>query len=96
MAMRVDAVATQRIEQCFTRSGDVFCSPSRSRREPLAVSAVLGDVDHESMESIASRVCGGPRTADAALQSLLHFISLLAGPIESAAALLCSVRATRR
>src|SRR4029077_5046944 len=36
---------------------------------------ILGDGDRKSVEPIASRACGDARTADAAHQSLLHFVS---------------------
>jgi SRSO17 transposase len=73
--MRMDAAATERLNQYFTQIGDVLGSPSR--RESFAVYAmgVLGDGDRKSVEPIASRACGSARTADAAHQSLLHFIS---------------------
>jgi SRSO17 transposase len=75
MAMRMDAAATARLNEYFGQIGNVLGSPSR--RESFAVYAmgVLGDGDRKSVEPIASRACGDARTADAAHQSLLHFIS---------------------
>jgi SRSO17 transposase len=75
MAMRMDAAATARLNEYFGQIGDVLGLPSR--RESFAVYAmgVLGDGDRKSVEPIASRACGDARTADAAHQSLLHFIS---------------------
>lgn len=75
MAMRMDAAATERLNEYFGQIGNVLGSPSR--RESFAVYAmgVLGDGDRKSVEPIASRACGDARTADAAHQSLLHFIS---------------------
>jgi SRSO17 transposase len=75
MAMRMDAAATERLKRYFEQIGDVLGSPSR--RESFAVYAmgILGDGDRKSVEPIASRACGDARTADAAHQSLLHFVS---------------------
>jgi SRSO17 transposase len=75
MAMRMDAAATARLNEYFGQIGNVLGLPSR--RESFAVYAmgVLGDGDRKSVEPIASRACGDARTADAAHQSLLHFIS---------------------
>jgi SRSO17 transposase len=75
MAMRMDAAATGRLDKYFGQIGNVLGSPSR--RESFAVYAmgILGEGDRKSVEPIASRACGDARTADAAHQSLLHFIS---------------------
>jgi len=75
MAMRMDAAATERLKRYFDQIGDVLGSPSR--RESFAVYAmgILGDGDRKSIEPISSRACGDERTADAAHQSLLHFVS---------------------
>jgi SRSO17 transposase len=75
MAMRMDAAATERLNQYFTQIGDVLGSPSRRESFALYAMGILGDGDRKSVEPIASRACGSARSADAAHQRLLHFIS---------------------
>jgi SRSO17 transposase len=75
MAMRMDAAATERLNDYFNVIGDVLGSPGRRESFAIYAMGVLGDGDRKSVEPIASRACGDARTADAAHQSLLHFIS---------------------
>lgn len=74
MAMRMDEAAVDRLKSYFDHVGEILGSPKR--RESFAVYAmgILGEGERKSVEPMAARACADERTADAAHQSLLHFI----------------------
>lgn len=63
------------MDQYFADIGDKLGNDSRRRSFAVYAMGILGDGDRKSVEPIAARACANPQTADAAHQSLLHFVS---------------------
>lgn len=71
----MDDAAQRRLDEYFVRVGEKLGNDSRRRSFAVYAMGILGDGERKSVEPIAARACADPRTADAAHQSLLHFIS---------------------
>lgn len=72
--------AAQRLDSYFGEIGDELGGDKLgnvSRRQSFAIYAmgILGDGERKSVEPIAARACADPTKADAAHQSLLHFVA---------------------
>jgi SRSO17 transposase len=75
MAMRMDAAAVDRLKRYFDHVGEILGSPKRRESFSVYAMGILGDGERKSVEPMAARACADERTADAAHQSLLHFIA---------------------
>jgi SRSO17 transposase len=65
----------RRLESYFGKIGEKLGNDSRRESFAIYAMGILGDAERKSVEPIAARACADPRTADAAHQSLLHFVS---------------------
>jgi SRSO17 transposase len=65
----------RRLESYFGEIGEKLGNDSRRESFAIYAMGILGDAERKSVEPIAARACADPRTADAAHQSLLHFVS---------------------
>jgi len=64
-----------RLEDYFGKIGEKLGNDSRRESFAIYAMGILGDGDRKSVEPIAARACADPQAADAAHQSLLHFVS---------------------
>lgn len=71
----MDDAAMRRLESYFDEIGAKLGNDSRRKSFAIYAMGILGDGERKSVEPIAARACADPRTADAAHQSLLHFVS---------------------
>jgi SRSO17 transposase len=71
----MDDAARRRLDQYFADIGEKLGNDSRRRSFAVYAMGILGDGERKSAEPIAARACADPQNADAAHQSLLHFIS---------------------
>ena len=71
----MDAAATRRLESYFSQIGEQLGNDSRRKSFAIYAMGILGDGERKSVEPIAARACADPTLADAAHQSLLHFVS---------------------
>lgn len=71
----MDDAAMRRLNQYFADIGDKLGNDSRRQSFAVYAMGILGDGERKSVEPIAARACTDPQTADAAHQSLLHFVS---------------------
>lgn len=71
----MDASARLRLEAYFGEIGAKLGNDSRRQSFAIYAMGILGDGERKSVEPIAARACTDPQTADAAHQSLLHFVS---------------------
>lgn len=71
----IDGEAAQRLESYFDEIGGQLGNDSRRQSFAIYAMGVLGDGDRKSVEPIAARACADPAKADAAHQSLLHFVA---------------------
>lgn len=65
----------RRLEDYFGLIGEKLGNDSRRESFAIYAMGILGDGDRKSVEPIAARACADPQAADAAHQSLLHFVS---------------------
>lgn len=71
----IDDRAKVRLESYFNEIGEKLGNDSRRESFAIYAMGILGDGDRKSVEPIAARACADPLAADAAHQSLLHFVS---------------------
>jgi len=71
----MDESAKHRLEIYFGKIGEKLGNDSRRESFAIYAMGILGDGDRKSVEPIAARACADPQAADAAHQSLLHFVS---------------------
>ena len=71
----MDDAATQRLERYFGAIGEKLGNDSRRESFAIYARGILGDGERKSVEPIAARACADPAKAEAAHQSLLHFVS---------------------
>jgi SRSO17 transposase len=71
----MDDDAKGRLEEYFGKIGEKLGNDSRRASFAIYAMGILGDGDRKSVEPIAARACADERSADAAHQSLLHFVS---------------------
>ena len=71
----MDAAAKLRLEADFSEIGTKLGNDSRRQSFAIYAMGILGDGERKSVEPIAARACADPQAADAAHQSLLHFVS---------------------
>jgi SRSO17 transposase len=71
----MNAAAMTRLESYFAKIGGKLGNDSRRASFAVYAMGILGDGDRKSVEPIAARACADPAAADAAHQSLLHFVS---------------------
>lgn len=71
----IDGGATRRLERYFGEIGEKLGNDSRRESFAIYAMGILGDGERKSVEPIAARACADPQKADAAHQSLLHFVS---------------------
>lgn len=71
----IDGDAAARLACYFGEIGEQLGNDSRRQSFAIYAMGVLGDGDRKSVEPIAARACGDPAKADAAHQSLLHFVA---------------------
>jgi SRSO17 transposase len=71
----LDDSATARLEAFFDTIGAQLGNDSRRKSFAIYAMGILGDGERKSVEPIAARACADPQLAEAAHQSLLHFVS---------------------
>ena len=71
----MDDEAAQRLESYFGEIGEQLGNDSRRQSFAIYAMGILGDGERKSVEPIAARACADPTKADAAHQSLLHFVA---------------------
>lgn len=71
----IDGDAAARLASYFDEIGEQLGNDSRRQSFAIYAMGVLGDGERKSVEPIAARACGDPAKADAAHQSLLHFVA---------------------
>jgi SRSO17 transposase len=71
----IDGDAAERLACYFGEIGEQLGNDSRRQSFAIYAMGVLGDGERKSVEPIAARACGDPTKADAAHQSLLHFVA---------------------
>jgi SRSO17 transposase len=71
----MDADAKVRLGEYFQRIGEKLGNDSRRESFAIYAMGIFGDGERKSVEPIAARACADPQAADAAHQSLLHFVS---------------------
>ena len=71
----MDGEAAQRLESYFDEIGQQLGNDSRRQSFAIYAMGILGDGERKSVEPIAARACADPAKADAAHQSLLHFVA---------------------
>jgi len=71
----IDGDAAERLTSYFGEIGEQLGNDSRRQSFAIYAMGVLGDGERKSVEPIAARACGDPAKADAAHQSLLHFVA---------------------
>jgi len=71
----MDDAAVRRLESYFGEIGEKLGNDSRRKSFAIYAMGILGDGERKSVEPIAARACTDQSAADAAHQSLLHFVS---------------------
>lgn len=71
----MDAAAEKRLQQYIDGIGDILGHPQRREAFALYTQGLFSDLERKSVEPIAMLTCTDPERADAAHQSLLHFVS---------------------
>lgn len=71
----MDGDAAERLESYFGEIGEQLGNDSRRQSFAIYAMGILGDGERKSVEPIAARACADPAKADAAHQSLLHFVA---------------------
>jgi SRSO17 transposase len=71
----LDDEAARRLESYFGEIGEQLGNDSRRQSFSIYAMGILGDGERKSVEPIAARACADPLKADAAHQSLLHFVA---------------------
>jgi SRSO17 transposase len=71
----MDGEAAERLESYFGEIGEELGNDSRRQSFAIYAMGILGDGERKSVEPIAARACADPAKADAAHQSLLHFVA---------------------
>jgi len=71
----MDRAAQRRLDEYFTRIGDVLGDKRRRASFATYATGLLSEGERKSMEPIAARACGDVKTVDAAHQRLHHLIS---------------------
>ena len=71
----MDGEAAKRLESYFGKIGEELGNDSRRQSFGIYAMGILGDGERKSVEPIAARACADPGKADAAHQSLLHFVA---------------------
>lgn len=69
-----DAAAQARLKNYFDEVGAQLGNDARRESFAIYASGILSDGERKSIEPIAARACSDPARADAAHQSLLHFV----------------------
>lgn len=71
----IDGDAAERLVSYFGEIGEQLGNDSRRQSFAIYAMGVLGEGERKSVEPIAARACADPAKADAAHQSLLHFVA---------------------
>jgi len=71
----IDGDAAERLTSYFGEIGEQLGNDSRRQSFATYAMGVLGEGERKSVEPIAARACADPAKADAAHQSLLHFVA---------------------
>lgn len=71
----MDGEAATRLESYLGEIGEELGNDSRRQSFAIYAMGILGDGERKSVEPIAARACTDPAKADAAHQSLLHFVA---------------------
>ena len=71
----MDGEAATRLESYLGEIGEELGNDSRRQSFAIYAMGILGDGERKSVEPIAARACADPAKADAAHQSLLHFVA---------------------
>jgi SRSO17 transposase len=75
MGYIMDAAAQERLRQYMDGIGEILGHPQRREAFALYTLGLFSDLERKSVEPIAMLTCPNPERADAAHQSLLHFVS---------------------
>jgi SRSO17 transposase len=71
----IDGESAERLTSYFGEIGEQLGNDSRRQSFATYAMGVLGEGERKSVEPIAARACADPAKADAAHQSLLHFVA---------------------
>lgn len=71
----MDAAAEGWLQQYLDGIGEILGHPQRREAFALYTLGLFSDLERKSVEPIAMLTCADPGRADAAHQSLLHFVS---------------------
>jgi SRSO17 transposase len=71
----IEGDAAERLTSYFGEIGEQLGNDSRRQSFATYAMGVLGEGERKSVEPIAARACADPAKADAAHQSLLHFVA---------------------
>jgi len=71
----IDGDAAERLASYFGEIGEQLGNDSRRQSFAIYAMGILGEGERKSVEPIAARACADPAKADAAHQSLLHFVA---------------------
>jgi SRSO17 transposase len=75
MEYAMDAAAEERFQQYINGVGEILGHPQRREAFASYTLGFFSDLERKSVEPIAMLTCPDPERADAAHQSLLHFVS---------------------